>query len=264
MLSFAESKPIIGMVHLTPLPGSPHANDTMVGIIANAMRDAEALLAGGVDALMIENFGDFPFFPGRVPAITVTSITRVALEIRQQFDGPLGINVLRNDGQSALAIAAAVGAEFIRVNVLCGARVTDQGLIQGIAHDLLRQRSELRAEDIQILADINVKHSAPLATRSLSEEVADTLHRGGADALVVSGSGTGTAVGLSELEEAKRAAGSAPVLVGSGTTVDSIADLAEHADGFIVGSSLKLQGLANNPVELARVEALVHSLKDSA
>lgn len=263
MLRFDQIKPIIGMIHLPPLPGSPRSHNMISEITAYAMRDAEALMAGGVDALMIENYGDSPFYPRRVPAITVASFTRVATEIRQRFDGTLGINVLRNDGQSALAIAAAVDAEFIRVNVLCGAQLTDQGVIQGIAHELLRLRQALCADHIQVLADVDVKHSAPLAPRPISEDVSDTISRGGADAIVISGTGTGVGASLAVLEEAKRTAGSAPVLVGSGVTEETIGALAEHSDGFIVGSALKQQGLADNPVELARVEALVRSLRNN-
>ncbi|MEM8679580.1 MAG: BtpA/SgcQ family protein [Planctomycetota bacterium] len=262
MLSF-DDKPIVGMIHLPPLPGSPRSNDTLSGITAFAVQDAETLLAGGVDALMIENFGDAPFFPGRTPAITVASITCVASEVKRRFDQPLGINVLRNDGGSALAIAAAVGADFIRVNVLCGARVTDQGVIQGIAHDLLRQRRELNVEHVQIFADVDVKHSVPLAARPLADEVADTLHRGGADALIVSGVGTGSAVEASHVEATKRAAGNAPVLIGSGTNCENIQQLAEFADGFIVGSALKSNGQLTSPVELTRVESMVRSLRDA-
>src|SRR5690606_13240725 len=113
--------------------------------------------------LMLENFGDTPFYPRRVAAHTVAAMTAIAVEVRRQVDLPLGINVLRNDGLSALGIAAASGADFIRVNVLSGARVTDQGIVQGIAHDLLRERRWLGAESVKILADVNVKHSAPLA-----------------------------------------------------------------------------------------------------
>src|SRR2546430_14170914 len=158
----AATEPVIGMLHLPPLPGSP-AYDLAGGMAAlreAVLRDADALAAGGIHALMLENFGDVPFYPGRVPAHTVAAMTALAADVRQRFpELPLGINVLRNDGQSALAIAAAVGAHFIRVNVLCGARVADQGLLQGIAHDLLRDRALLRAQHVKIFADIDVKHS---------------------------------------------------------------------------------------------------------
>src|SRR5215218_4452321 len=129
-------RPVIGMVHLLPLPGSPRFGGNLSDIRDAALRDADALARGGVHGIMMENFGDVPFFPGRVPAAVVAHVTAIAGEIRRAVDIPLGINVLRNDGQSALAVAHAVGASFMRVNVLSGARVTDQGVIEGIAHDL--------------------------------------------------------------------------------------------------------------------------------
>ena len=140
-------KPVIGMLHLPALPGSPLYGGSLTSIRDAMLRDAQLLAEGGVNGLMIENFGDTPFFPGRVPAHVVAHLTAIAGEVRRCVPNlPLGINVLRNDGLSALAVAHAVGADYIRVNVLCGARVADQGLLQGIAHELLRLRAELKAE----------------------------------------------------------------------------------------------------------------------
>jgi membrane complex biogenesis BtpA family protein len=136
-------KVVIGMIHLLPLPGSPRYVADVKAAREAALRDAGALRDGGVHGLMIENFGDVPFYPARVPAYVVAHMTAIAAEVRSRVALPLGINVLRNDGLSALAVAQACGAEFIRVNVLCGARVADQGILQGIAHDLLRERSLL-------------------------------------------------------------------------------------------------------------------------
>jgi membrane complex biogenesis BtpA family protein len=254
------SRPVIGMLHLPALPGAPRFDGNVRGIAESVLRDADALVSGGAHGLMLENYGDVPFFPGGVPAYVVAHMTAVAAEVRRGFPTlPLGINVLRNDGRSALAVAQAVGAQFIRVNVLCGARVTDQGLIEGIAHDLLRDRTMLGANNtVRIFADVDVKHSAPLAPRPLEVEVSDTLHRGLADALIVSGSGTGQATDPGHVAAARKAAaGAAPVFVGSGVSAGSIAAYLPHADGFIVGSSLKRGGDARQPVEAARVRELV-------
>ena len=257
-------KPVIGMLHLPALPGAPHFDGDVRAITDTALRDADVLASGGVHGFMLENYGDVPFYPGRVPAHVVAHMTAVAAEVRRRFPAiPLGINVLRNDGRSALAVAHAVGARFVRVNVLCGARVTDQGLIEGIAHDLLRDRAGLGATDtIRIFADVDVKHSAPLAPRPLEVEVSDTLHRGLADALIVSGGGTGLATDPSHVEAAKRAAGgAAPVFVGSGVGADTIASYLPHADGFIIGSSFKRGGDARQPVDPARVRELMSRLR---
>jgi membrane complex biogenesis BtpA family protein len=161
----AASLPVIGMLHLAALPGSPRNSLPLTAIRDQALRDTEALVSGGVHGLMLENFGDTPFLPGPVAAATIAQMTWLLGEIKRSFSVPCGVNVLRNDGVAALAVAAAGGGEFIRVNVLTGARVTDQGIIQGIAHDLLRERRRLQADGIQIWADVNVKHSAPLASR---------------------------------------------------------------------------------------------------
>ena len=153
-----------------------------------------------------------------------------------------------------------MGASFIRVNVLCGARVTDQGLIQGIAHDLLRERAMLGATDVKIFADVDVKHSAPLAARAIQDEVDDLIERALADAIVVSGAGTGKATDPEKVRAVKEAARNTAVFVGSGITAQMIDQFLSHADGFIVGTALKKDGIATNPVDPARVKELLAHL----
>ena len=222
--------------------------------------DAKALIAGGVDALMIENFGDIPFFPGRVPSDVVAMMTAVAMEVKRVSSLPLGINVLRNDGLSALSIALASGASFIRVNVLSGTRVTDQGVIQGISQDLMRQRVNLGASHIKVLADVDVKHSAPLSLRPIEEDVEDTVKRGLADAIIVSGAGTGKSVDHVKLAKVAAASCGAPVILGSGVNASNIADFMDLAWGFIVGTSLKIDGDVKKPVDIDRVRQLARAL----
>ena len=252
--------PVIGMIHLPPLAGSPRYGGSLEAIRTAMLQDAEALVRGGVHGLMLENFGDVPFFPGRVPAHVVAQMAALASEVRRSFDVALGINVLRNDGCSALAVAHAAGAQFIRVNVLCGARVADQGLLQGIAQDLLRDRAMLKA-DVKIFADVDVKHSAPLADRPLADEVSDTIHRGLADALIVSGWGTGRPTDPSDAMEVKRAAGAVPVFIGSGVTAETIRQFLPHCDGFIIGSAFKRDGRVEEPVDAARVTAILSQFR---
>jgi membrane complex biogenesis BtpA family protein len=263
----AVSKPVIGMLHLGALPLAPRFAGSVAALREAILRDADALAAGGVHALMMENFGDTPFYPGRVPVAVAGHMTAIAVEVKRRFPQlPLGINVLRNDGQTALAVAHASGAQFIRVNVLCGARVTDQGLVQGIAHELLRERAQLGAagaDGIRIFADVDVKHSAALAQRPLVDEVDDVLERGGADALVVSGAGTGKPTDPAKVAAVKAAASKsgagAMVFIGSGATAATVGELAA-ADGFIVGTAFKQDGLASNPVEVQRVRELLRRL----
>lgn len=253
--------PVIGMIHAYPLPGSPSYNGDWNSVINGAIADAFALTEGGCDGIMIENFGDTPFYPGRVPAITIAAMTHLAGEVRKITALPLGINMLRNDGQAALAVAVAVGAQFIRVNVLCGARVTDQGIVTGIAHDLLRERAQLNAQHIRILADVDVKHSAPLGPRSLIEETHDLMERGGADAVIASGTATGQPTALADLRTIQSAAGTKPVFIGSGATAETVAALKPHCHGFIVGTHFKRDGLVSAPVDVDRVRAFVSAVR---
>lgn len=260
-----SGKAVIGMVHLRPLPGSPAYRGDMNEVIRDALSDALALQDGGVDAIMIENFGDIPFFKSSVPASTVAAMTAAVLEIRTSLsairDTPVGINVLRNDACAALSIACATGAKFIRVNVLTGARVTDQGVIEGAAAELARLKRLLGAVDVKVLADIDVKHSAPLAPRPIEEEVADTVERGGADGLIVSGAGTGKPTDPALAKKIRAAVHHIPLYVGSGVTVETAGSFADHVEGFIVGTHFKHNGKVSEPVDPERVRAFVKKVK---
>ena len=251
---------LIGVVHLPPLPGSPNSKGQLSEARKKLSQDLLALKRGGAHGVIMENFGDAPFHPGPVPPATLASMTALAVEARQLFPGPLGINLLRNDGIGALAVAQAAGADFIRVNVLVGARVADQGVLQGIADRLLRMRREIGAEKIRILADVDVKHSAPLAPGyTLEDEARDAWERGGADGLILSGAGTGHGTDPDHLRRAHASAPDAPLWVGSGTTLENIPDFLPEASGFIVGTALKRGG----KVDPDRVRAFVRALAKS-
>ena len=252
---------LIGMLHLPALPGSPGSSSSIRDIEQFVMNDLDALASGPVDAIMLENFGDVPFYPAEVPPVTVASMARLAAAVREKWTGPLGINVLRNDGEAALSIAVAVEANFIRVNVLTGARVTDQGIVSGTAHSLLRLRKELAAEDIQIWADCDVKHSAPLAERPLIEEAQDQIRRGGADALILTGHSTGATTDTDGIESLRQALPKTPIIVGSGVTPDSVAHYTQCTNGLIIGTGLKEDGDVGRPVCRKRVAAVVESLR---
>ncbi|UPW02148.1 BtpA/SgcQ family protein [Halorussus gelatinilyticus] len=265
-LPIDAEKPIVGMVHLPPLPGAPKYSGDFEAVRESALRDARRLEAGGADALLLENFGDAPFYPDDVPKHVVASMTRVAAEIRGEVDLPMGVNVLRNDAAAALSVAAAVGAAFVRVNVHSGARVTDQGVVEGRAHETVRLRERLDS-DAAVLADLDVKHSAPLAERPIdAEAVAEPVERGLAEGIVVSGAGTGHEVGVDRLRavaSARDEAGlDAPILLGSGVTAANAADLLSVADGAIVGTALKEGGETTNPVSVERVERVVEAVEE--
>ena len=257
---FGSSKSIVGMLHVPALPGSPQNTLEFKAIVDWVLKDAEALAGAGLDAWILENFGDAPFYPRRVPAHTVAFMTAIGCEVRRRFDLPLGINVLRNDAESALAVASAVGAEFIRVNIHTGARLTDQGLIEGNAHESLRYR-ELLGGGVKIFADVDVKHSAPVAPRELKDEVEETVSRGCADAIIVTGAATGKRTALEDLKKAKEASGAAPVFAGSGVDESNLADVLQLADGLIVGTAFKHEGVTANAVDVGRVRSFMAAVR---
>lgn len=254
---------LTGVVHLAPLPGDPaYVEGGFDGVLARALGDAEALERGGLDGVIVENFGSWPFPKGTVeqptPPWQVAFLARVVTAIREQTGLTVGVNVLRNDARSALGIAAATGASFIRVNVHAGAAWTDQGLIEGRAFETLRLRRMLGAQSVSILADVRVKHAAPVARRPLAEEVEELVQRAGADAVIVTGRGTGHPVDEAVLTEVAAAAATVPVLIGSGLNAES-ASLAAVADGAIVGTWIKEGGDVSRPVDAARVARLVQA-----
>lgn len=252
--------PVIGALHVPPLPGSPEGETgSLPRLLDLVRRDAEALAAGGADAVLVENYGDAPYHPSDVPKHTVAFMTRLAGSAREASGLPTGVNVLRNDGEAALSVAAAAGGRFVRVNVHSGARVTDQGIVQGRAHALHRLRRRV-APGVRVLADVRVKHSAPLgAGRPLARDVEDLVGRGRADGVIVTGESTGRPPALERLQEARRAAGGVPVLAGSGVSAETAARTLEAADGVIVGTDLKEGGRTERPVSEERVRAFVEA-----
>ncbi len=254
MDSFLNSKPLIGMIHLHPLAGSVnYARTGTKSIIDAALRDLYALESGGVDAVFVENLGDAPYAK-TAPVETVAMMTKIAHVLVERAHIPVGINVLRNDGMAALAIAAATGADFIRVNVFCGMAFTDQGAIEGQARKLLTLRRDLGTKTL-ILADVHVKHAAHLTSL---EEAALDADRNGPDGLIVSGIGTGRRTSPEDLRTVKQVT-SLPVLIGSGVRIDNVATYCE-ADGFIVGTVLKENGDVEAPVDVERAKAMADAI----
>lgn len=247
---------LIGMVHLRALPGSPGFDGDMEAVLAAAVADAVTLESAGFDGLMVENYGDAPFFADRVPAVTVAAMARAVAAIREAVTRPLGINVLRNDALSAMSIAAASQADYIRVNVLAGMMFTDQGPIIGKAAEVTRLRAQLGA-NVAILADVFVKHAVPPSGVTLPQAAEELVGRGGADAVIVSGVATGKAPDPVHLKEARAAIGDAALYVGSGVNTQTAPSYLEVADGLIVGSAAKPNGDIDAPVDAALAAAIV-------
>ena len=253
-------KTLIGVVHLPPLPGAPRWRGNLAAIIKHAVADARAYEQGGADAVFIENFGDAPFTKSAVGPETVAAMAAAGCAVRAAVKLPIGFNVLRNDARSALALCAACGGDFIRVNVHSGAMLTDQGLIEGNAYETLRYREAI-SPGAKIFADVHVKHAVPLGDWTLEDAAHDTLDRGLADALIISGVGTGMAADPADVRTVREAVPSARILLGSGVTRENAGEFLEFADGFIVGSSLKAGGKLSNPVDAKRVAALKRVMK---
>jgi uncharacterized protein len=256
----------VGVVHVPAMPGDPcYVDGGFAQVESFAMRDVDALVAGGVEGLIVENFGSAPFFKGdatsRIPPHQVAFLAHLSARIKRETQLFVGVNCLRNDARSAMGIAAAVDLDFIRINVHTGAYLTDQGIIEGEAAQTLRYRSSLGASHVRILADVLVKHAAPLAPLDPSTVVDDTVKRGLADALVVTGSATGAEIDEGRLRVVRHASKGAPVLLGSGVTPENAARCMAWADGAIVGTWLKVDGDVANPVDPSRVALVAAALR---
>ncbi len=257
---FQTRNPIIGVVHLLPLPTSPRWGGNLGAVIERAEREAAALASGGVDGIIVENFFDAPFAKDAVDPAVVSAMSLIVDRLQNLVTLPIGVNVLRNDARGALAIASCIQAPFIRVNVLTGAMATDQGVIEGCAHDLLRYRREL-GSDVKILADVLVKHARPLGATNLTTAVQDTIERGLADGIILSGWATGSPPTREDLELASTAANETPVFIGSGANWENIASLLGAANGVIVSSSLKRHGKREEPIDPIRVSQFVEAAR---
>ncbi len=256
---FAPSRPLIGMIHLRALPGSPGWEGSLAAVVERAVEDAAALESAGFDGVLVENYNDVPFYPERVPAETVAAMAVCVREVTRATRLPVGINVLRNDGPSALGIAVATGARFVRINVHTGVMATDQGLLTGKAHETIRLRARLNAE-VAIFADVWVKHAAPFPGTELQQAAEDLYYRGLADALVVTGSGTGKPTDLARVDLLKRALPAAPLFIGSGISAETASEALAIADGAIVGSAIAHNGIAGRGIDPQRAAALIAAI----
>jgi membrane complex biogenesis BtpA family protein len=256
---FKNTYPIIGCVHLQPLPGSIGFSGSLEEVYDQALKEAIILQEHGVDAVIVENFGDAPFFPDEVPSYTVSCMSVIVDRIVSRLAIPVGVNVLRNDAGAAVSIAHATGASFVRVNIHMHAMLTDQGLIQGKSYETLRLKSML-GSDISILADINVKHAQSLVEPDIIQWTHDLQDRGKADALIVSGTGTGVGIEIEELRIVAEHA-TVPVIIGSGFTPERAIELMDTSNGAIVGTYFKESGKVINRIDPDRVIGLLKAVR---
>ena len=254
-------KPVVGVVHVLPLPGSPRASASVDEILGRALSDATLYWEAGADGVILENHGDAPFPKERtlphVPALMAVLLR----EVRRALPIPVGINILRNGALDAMGAAVASGASFIRVNVLNGVVATDQGLIEGCGYELLRYRRHLGAR-IAIFADVHVKFGTQLYEASLERMAAQSIQRGGADALIITGESTGSPPSVAMIHGAKNAVGDdSMVWVGSGLCEENARLLTPAADGVIVGTAAKQDGVTDAPVDGRRARELIRQVR---
>jgi membrane complex biogenesis BtpA family protein len=256
-LSVFSTRPFVGMVHLLPLPGNPVGACSLDEVRSRAVDDANTLVAAGVDALIVENYGDSPFSAGPVAPYTVAAMTAIVEAVRAVAPNiAVGVNVLRNDAVAALSIAAVTGADFIRVNVHVGAMVTDQGIITGRARETLLERKRLGAR-VAVVADVHVKHGTPMGRESIEQCASDTWSRGGVDGLIVSGTRTGGETSEKDIEGVCRVVPTAPVWIGSGVTPQNIVRLGSLANGVIVGTALHEGAETHLPISGTKTAELI-------
>lgn len=249
---------IVGVIHLPALPGAARGGSAAAfsQLLNHARRDAAAWAAGGAEALVVENFGDVPFRKGPVGPETIAAMTAAVSAVMADSGLPVGVNVLRNDVEAAAAIAAICGAAFVRANVYAGAAVTDQGIIEGRA-DAVQALIKRLGAPVEVWADVDVKHAAQLAPRSLGELAEDNIKRGLASALIVTGAGTGHPTSLDDVRAVRAAMPETPLYIGSGANPGTLAGLLAVATGAIIGSAAKKHADPANPVEVELVRKLV-------
>ncbi len=260
---FGVEKPIIGMIHLPPLPGAPaYRGESIDEIIDFALKDARALIEGGVDGLIVENMWDFPYYVAEdVPPWEIAAQAVATREIVKEVNVPVGVNIVHNGFKGELAIAKASGAKFIRICLLTGAMVWDTGeLDRGRAADILRLRKFLYAEDIKLFADIHKKHAVMFPGIDLKTH-AEWTDFYMADAFIITGRMTGNPPSIGDLKEVKEYKPERPLLVGSGASIDNIDKFLKYADGAIVGTYFKKKGITQNPVDVNRVKKFMEKVK---
>ncbi len=251
---FASSKPVIAMIHIGALPGTPAGGRPLREIEAQALREAKIYREAGVHGLMLENMHDTPYLRGRVGPEIVATMAVVARAVKVATALPCGVQVLAAANQEALAVALAAGLDFIRAEGFAFAHVADEGFIQSSAAELLRYRRVIGAEQVQVWADVKKKHSSHAITADVS--IGATAHavefmRG--DAVIVTGAVTGDAPKPKDVRAVKQAT-RLPVYLGSGVTAANVGGFLVEADGFIVGSEFKTGGHWAGAVDAKRVK----------
>lgn len=258
---FDSSKPVIGVIHVGALPGTPRSSQTVSELIASAGSEAKLYRECGVDGVIIENMHDVPYLRGEVGPEIVAAMTAIAREVKGECRLPVGVQILAGANLEAMAVAHAADLDFIRAEGYAYAHVADEGLIQASAAKLLRYRKVIGATRVQVWTDVKKKHAAHAITADVSlGETAETVEFMGADCVIITGSATGKPPAIADVEEA-RSHCRLPVFLGSGITENNVAEFYNDADGFIIGTAFKLDGLWSNTVDPARVTSFMQTIQ---
>jgi membrane complex biogenesis BtpA family protein len=250
---FRAAKPVVAMIHLGALPGTPAARLALRDLEAAAVREARLYATAGVDGLMVENMHDTPYLRGRVGPEVVAAMAVIGRAVKAATSLPCGVQVLAAANQEAIAVAHAADLDFVQVEGFAFAHVADEGLIQSSAAELLRYRRAIGAERVAVWADIKKKHSSHAITADVSlRETAHAAEFMRADAVIVTGAVTGDAPQPGDLRAAKQGT-RLPVILGSGITAANVAGYLAEADGVIVGSEFKVGGHWQAAVDAKRV-----------
>lgn len=258
---FLNKKPVIGVVHVGALPGTPRASKRVRELVRVAKDEARIYRECGVDGIIIENMHDVPYLKGEVGPEIVAAMALIGGEVKSECGLPVGVQILAGANIEAMAVAHTAELDFIRAEGYAYAHVADEGLIEASAAKLLRYRKAIGAERVQVWADVKKKHSAHAITADVSlGQTAETFEFMGADCVIVTGSVTGEAPKVSDVQEAKQHC-RLPVFLGSGITRDNIDQFHNEADGFIIGSSFKVDGIWSNTVDPHRITQFLLRLR---
>ena len=257
---FNTSTPVIGVIHVGALPGTPRGEKRVAELVRQAQEEARVYRECGVDGVIIENMHDVPYLKGEVGPEIVAAMTAIGGEVKVECGLPVGIQILAGGNVEAMAVAHAAGLDFIRAEGYAYAHVADEGIIQASAAKLLRYRKMIGAERVQVWADVKKKHSAHAITADVSlGQTAETVEFMGADCVIVTGSVTGEAPQVADVKEAKTHC-HLPIFLGSGISDSNIDQFYNEADGFIIGTYFKVDGLWSNTVDPTRVTHFINKL----
>lgn len=254
-----DKKPLIGMVHCLPLLGTPGYTNNVEEIIKRAVQDAKTLEEAGMHAIIVENMGDGPLgetlgFEQQI------NLAAVAAVVKQHVNVPVGIDAAFNDYKASLAIAKTIGCEFVRIPVFVDTVVNHLGIIEPCAKDALYYRKQIGAEDVKIFADIQVKYTRMLLKDVPIEESALIAQSMGADAIIVTGTGSGFASPIEVIDTVKKHV-KIPVIAGSGIDTQNVSTQMNIVDGAIIGSSLKENKDLSKPIKRELVDDLLKAYR---